>query len=61
MTKCATHLLKIMWGNLKFRITQNIETNKSILWYRELSVIIFTKYETITQTNIWFTKESQEI
>ena len=46
---------------MKFRFTQNIETDKSILWHGQFPIFIFTKFEMITHTNICFAKEIQEI
>ena len=50
-----------MEGNLKFRFTQNIETDKSILWHGQFPLFIFAKSEKTTHANIRFAKEIQEI
>ena len=50
-----------MWSNKKFRLTQNVETNKSIFWHGQFSVFIFTQLKETTYTQIWPKKEIEEI
>ena len=38
---------------MKFRFTQNIETDKSILWHGQLPFMISTKFEKATYSNIY--------
>ena len=49
---CYTPLKDKCEAIQKFRFTQNIETDKSILWHGQFSLFILTKFEKVTHTNI---------
>ena len=50
-----------MRSNQKFRLTQNIETDQSILWHGKFSVFILTQLKETTYTHIQLTEEIKEI
>ena len=49
---CYTPLKDKVQSDKKFRFTQNIKTDESILWYGQFSVIISTQLKETTYTHI---------